>query len=63
MLKLRNALKASFFTFAPSAMVHSKPPPAPTVPTAIREKETLQPSEQGEFEVFEDKPPPLEYIS
>jgi len=47
MLRLKNFL-APFTTSAASNMVHSKPAPAPTVPTAIKEKESLTAGSEGE---------------
>jgi hypothetical protein len=46
MLRLKNFL-APFTTSAASNMVHSKPAPAPTVQTAIKEKESLTAGEGG----------------
>lgn len=51
MLRLKNFL-APFTTSAASNMVHSKPAPAPTVQTAIKEKESLTAGEGGQFRVF-----------
>lgn len=47
MLRLKNFL-APFTTSAVSNMVHSKPAPAPTVQTAIKEKESLTAGEGGQ---------------
>jgi hypothetical protein len=47
MLRLKNFL-APFTTSAASNMVHSKPAPAPTVQTAIKEKESLTAGEGGQ---------------
>ncbi|KAG7562114.1 hypothetical protein FFLO_02493 [Filobasidium floriforme] len=51
MLRLKNFL-APFTTSAASTMVHSKPAPAPTVQTAIKEKESLTAGEGVETAVF-----------
>lgn len=51
MLRLKNFL-APFTTSAASNMVHSKPPPAPTVQTALKEKEGLAAGEGVETAVF-----------